>query len=173
MFLHLLASTTLFSWPLGIVTYDNVSFEEDGLNVALETCVDADPFLKSSVVYDEDAVKKLPSLETKSGVETGLLKNLGEHNKREITQKSNWKLARQNHNYVVLLVPQWTCYFSRQSKSAYLIFLLFSLPFIWPTLSTGHVWLKLINWWLKYVIHPMQKFKHEFWSQTCISLAAT
>lgn len=89
MFLHLLASTSLFSWPLGIVTYDNVSFEEDGLNVALETCVDADPFLKSSVVYDEDCVKKLPSLETKSGVETGLLKNLEEHNKREITQISN------------------------------------------------------------------------------------
>ena len=83
MFLHLLASTSLFSWPLGIVTYDNVSFEEDGLNVALETCVDADPFLKSSVVYDEDCVKKLPSLETKSGVEIGLLKNLGEHNKEK------------------------------------------------------------------------------------------
>ena len=53
------------------------------MNVALETCVDADPFLKSSVVYDEDCVKKLPSLETKSGVETGLLKNLGEHNKEK------------------------------------------------------------------------------------------
>lgn len=89
MFLHLSASTSLFSWPLGIVTYDNVSFEEDGLNVALETCVDADPFLKSSVVYDEDGVKKLPSLETKSGVETGLLKNLRQNNKREITQISN------------------------------------------------------------------------------------
>ena len=73
MSLHLFIFTSFFSLFLGIVAYDNASFEDDGLNVALETCV-MFPSLMSSVVYEADGVKKLPLLGTGSGNEGGRLK---------------------------------------------------------------------------------------------------
>ena len=66
-------SVSFFSLPLGMVAYDKTSFEDDGLNVALETWLGL-PVFMSSVVFETDDVKKLlPLDELGSGDEAGFL----------------------------------------------------------------------------------------------------
>ena len=122
MSLHLFISTSFFSLPLGIVAYDNASFEDDGLNVALETCVMFPSFM-SSVVYEADGVKKLPLLGTGSGEEADRLK------KKERKKSSRLKVVSFNGHFLQVL-----CFFSYKCRSTcrgsfYLI--IYSFDFIY------------------------------------------